>query len=519
MIKIVLLFLLFTCYAFAGDFTLSVDNQEFYLNNQRVRILGLRCSNALLNDQTAQDLIDHMDLYAGYGINTMSVFFMGSRFGDIKGYREDASLDTVYAQRMARIIRAADKRGMIVLVGCLYWGGSRAKWPSWGQKEANLAVANTVRWLAQNDFRNVLVDVDNEGMARRKAGFDDVELVRAAQNADSSMIVGANFTGPTPKEADVGLHFCYQAMDKPYIESEGTPSNAPQGYWGRYSKREDYYNYIRIGHYTDEMKKDQIRQTLDHLNRDWGYMLASTWLQCVPPYGPNCDPGGNGSEQQPGIRWWLEFVRDTFGPYFPPARYPDRCVGEEHGKLVLEAEDFQMRTARKRRTHEPVRYWRIEKQKAGYSGHGYVVNLPDYRCETCKDAPRSPRDTGGPELLYRVNISNPGPYKIWVRGFAMGGESNGCHIGVDGLLPENGPGSNMTGFRPVDQWRWENGSKEYAQPAVLELSKGEHTIHLWGRDDGFRCDKILLTLDHQYMPSDTGPPVSRPVDIKNRSGR
>ena len=53
---------------------------------------------------------------------------MGSRFGDVKGYNEDGTLNPVYAGRMGRIIEAADRRGMIVLVGCLYWSTSKAKW-------------------------------------------------------------------------------------------------------------------------------------------------------------------------------------------------------------------------------------------------------------------------------------------------------------------------------------------------------------------------------------------------------
>jgi hypothetical protein len=36
-----------------------------------------------------------------------------------------------------------------------------------------------------------------------------------------------------------------------------------------------------------------------------------------PPYGPNCTPGGNGTQANPGIRWWLEFLRETYGPYKP----------------------------------------------------------------------------------------------------------------------------------------------------------------------------------------------------------
>jgi hypothetical protein len=58
---------------------------------------------------------------------------MGSRFGDIKGYNEDASLNPEYLGRMAKIIEACDQHNMIMFVGCLYWGipkgsGTTGRW-------------------------------------------------------------------------------------------------------------------------------------------------------------------------------------------------------------------------------------------------------------------------------------------------------------------------------------------------------------------------------------------------------
>lgn len=134
------------------------------MNNLPFQVIGLRCSNALYSEETAQDLIDNLSLYASYGINTISVFFMGNRFGDIKGYNRNATLNPLYAQRMGKIIEAADFLGMVVLVGCLYWCNSKAKWEDWTQKEANAAIRNTIDWLLENDYHNVLVDPDNEGM-------------------------------------------------------------------------------------------------------------------------------------------------------------------------------------------------------------------------------------------------------------------------------------------------------------------------------------------------------------------
>lgn len=295
---------------FAGNHIFSIKGTKTFLNEKEILVVGLRCSNALYSEKSTAELIENLDVYKSYGLNTVSVFIMGSRYGNFKGYLEDASLNPVFSERLAKIIKAADKRGMIVLVGCLYWGGSTAKWESWTQEEANLAIENTIKFLMKNNFRNVFVDMDNEGMAMREKGFDPGELVRAAKKVDSSFVIATNFHGIPPAEADMGIHFSEKDPQKPYIESEGTPTNAPGNYWGKYSKAPPLGNYINIGIYTEEMKVNQLEITKRHFENGWGYMLASTWLQCVAPHGPNANPGGDGSLNNPGILWWLQAVKE-----------------------------------------------------------------------------------------------------------------------------------------------------------------------------------------------------------------
>ena len=76
------------------------------------------------------------------------------------------------------------------------------------------------------------------------------------------------------------------------------------------------HNY-RNGIYTEKMKNAQLEKTFEHLDRGEGYMMASTWLQCIPPEGPNYRPGGYGTKHDPGIRWWLEAIRAKYGAYTP----------------------------------------------------------------------------------------------------------------------------------------------------------------------------------------------------------
>ena len=309
-----------------GKYEFSVRGNKTFLNDKPILIRGLRCSNGLYSESVTSELIDNLAVYAAHGLNAVSVFFMGNRYGNVRGYRRDASLDPEYADRMGKILRAADSLGMVVLVGCLYWEESNAKWTNWTQREANLAVANTGAWLKEMDFRNVFLDVDNEGMARARAGFDIRELILAAKSSGVDCPVASNYLGPAPDEADICVHFSHFRKDRPYIETEGVPENAPGAYWNRFSKQDSeicnygassYQNYINIGLYTPEMKENQIMRSELHFDRGDGYMLASTWLQAAAPHGPNHHPGGDGSHASPGIAWWLEYTKKRFGPYRP----------------------------------------------------------------------------------------------------------------------------------------------------------------------------------------------------------
>lgn len=128
------------------------------------------------------------------------------------------------------------------------------------------------------------------------------------------------------------LHFSPRDGTRPYVESEGTPTNAPGAYWGRYSKEDGYYNYIRIGRYREAMKTNQIDHARRFIDEHNGYVFASTWLQCGPQEGvggPFMKPGGLALNENihkdvktlqadAGIRWWLAWIQETYGPWQAP---------------------------------------------------------------------------------------------------------------------------------------------------------------------------------------------------------
>jgi len=303
------LFFLFYAVALAGlaQNVFSIQGNKTLLNGSDFQAIGLRCSNALISDEATNQLIAQLDTYQSYGLNTISVFFMGSRYSNVNGYNLDGSLNPTYSQRMGRIVKACDQRNMVVLVGILYWGAQmsgleNAFYGSWGQPQVNLAMENTVMWLNQNNYKNVFIDPDNEGMAERGAGFDIAEMICAGKQVDPNMPIAYNSKSYPPPCADLPIHFGRKTANMPYIQSEGTPAQ----YWGEYSKERGLQEYINVGIYTSNKKQQQLEDTKAHLDRGDGYLFASTWLQNVPPYFA---AGGDGSACNPGMRWWLEFVQ------------------------------------------------------------------------------------------------------------------------------------------------------------------------------------------------------------------
>jgi hypothetical protein len=288
---------------------LTVKGTQTLLYGTAIITKGFRMSNSLVSDQAANALIAQLDTYVAYGMNTISVYFQGSRYTKVVGYLPDATLDPTIAARMGRIVEAADARGMIVLVGCLYYGGAGSTQPNWTQTDADNAIANTTRWAASHNYRNVFFDPDNEGMA---AGmFSDPELVQSGKTGNASAVMASNHGACAPA-ADICIHISQMDPAKPYIQTEGA------GVWAYGTGN---YTASAIGVYTSSQEQGDINQTKSAYQAGQGWMLSSMWLQAAPPLGPNANFGGDGIAM-PGVAWWADWLKTTYGAYVPPAPLP-----------------------------------------------------------------------------------------------------------------------------------------------------------------------------------------------------
>lgn len=116
-------------------------------------------------------------------------------------------------------------------------------------------------------------------------------------------------------------------------------------------------------------------------------------------------------------------------------------------------------------------------------------------------------------LHYKVRITNPGRYYVWVRAFSTGSEDNGLHVGLNGDWPAHG--QRMQWCKGKNKWTWESTQRTkevhcgVPKEIYLDIDKaGLHDIQFSMREDGFEFDKFILTKDINYIPTDAGEAVT-----------
>jgi hypothetical protein len=163
-----------------------------YRRQAEGKLMNLRLAQALFHDEWMKErpfdpedntdaVIRALDFYRSHGVLMINVCLQGGqagydksvngidrqnghRYGPEKGtyvsaFRPDGSLKPAWLGRLARLLQAADRKGMVVNLMYFYQGQDE-------QFESTDAIhnatANITDWLIENKFRNVIIDVANE---------------------------------------------------------------------------------------------------------------------------------------------------------------------------------------------------------------------------------------------------------------------------------------------------------------------------------------------------------------------
>ncbi|MBI4905190.1 MAG: hypothetical protein HY820_16260 [Acidobacteria bacterium] len=123
-------------------------------------------------------------------------------------YRADGSLKPAYMSRLQRILNRADELGMAPIVGLFYFGQDQRLTD---EKAVKAALTNTVNWLFDRGYRNVLLEIANECNNRsydhpiiKQDRISELILqAKGMQRGSQRFLVGASFNGNTLPHADV----------------------------------------------------------------------------------------------------------------------------------------------------------------------------------------------------------------------------------------------------------------------------------------------------------------------------
>ncbi|MCU1326244.1 MAG: hypothetical protein JWN34_1614 [Bryobacterales bacterium] len=127
---------------------------------------------------------------------------------DTSGIDPDGKLRPAWMKRLARILDRADELGMVAIVGCFYFGQDQRVRDEAAVKRA---VTSTAEWLLEHDYRNVILEVDNETdvksydheILKPARVHELIELAKNVTKGGRRLLVGTSYGGGSPATANV----------------------------------------------------------------------------------------------------------------------------------------------------------------------------------------------------------------------------------------------------------------------------------------------------------------------------
>lgn len=202
-----------------GKTRISIADGRWRLNGQTTYprtpaqglLMNVRMVNAVFEgahrpgfnaEENASEFITRIPEYVAQGIRAFTISLQGG-FPGYEGAANSAfisngSLRMDYMQRVKRVIEACDRNGAAVILGCYY---QRQDQVLADEETVRAGVTNAVRWLGEQGFTNVVLEIANEF---NHSGFDhsilknpegQVELIRLAKSISPELLVSTSGLG------------------------------------------------------------------------------------------------------------------------------------------------------------------------------------------------------------------------------------------------------------------------------------------------------------------------------------
>lgn len=248
---LIVLQLIIRCGDIKNSNTVTIKGDKWFLNGKVLNagspaeglLMNVRMVNSVFEDRgpelsklnynfDPQKNTDHfismIPEYSANGVNCFSISMQGGNSGYegavASAFETDGTLRQEYMERIAQVINACNKNSCIVILSCFYQRQHSNFSALDGKKAIMNALKNTVLWIKENHFGNVLLQVSNE---YRHGGFKNwkdgewitsdegqIELIKMAKSLYPSLLVSTSGMGDgqfSPSLADaadyITIHF------------------------------------------------------------------------------------------------------------------------------------------------------------------------------------------------------------------------------------------------------------------------------------------------------------------------
>jgi hypothetical protein len=275
----------------------------------------------------SERLINHLDNFAEHGINFISIALQGTNggFPDVNAgpnaFTPDGRLIPAFGRRMEAIIRAADQRGMVVLVALMM---PRKDELLRDEAAVRRAVESSAQFLEERNLRNVMVNLFHEFNHPTRI---DHEIFREPNGDAKKSQVAQWFKAKAP-HIEVGLvsnHLTGSPVDFPgceiqmYHESVPVP---PKGFAVNTETPDEEMSGNEGVFNAFERKRLEAGWTSFLDSPRTAMLFRSSYAEDVrgkQGTGPNFEMGGFGKgESDRGIRVYFDWVQSHVGRWNYP---------------------------------------------------------------------------------------------------------------------------------------------------------------------------------------------------------
>ncbi|MBW3597513.1 MAG: nuclear transport factor 2 family protein [Planctomycetes bacterium] len=309
----------------------SIQDDSPCLDGQQIKIWGLRCGNALYDQGVTERHVRNLDNMVAHGINCIGVYVQGSNaghpdpFGGRSGYTPEGKLKPEFARRLEWLVREADRRDMVVMVGLF---SPRKDDELEDEAAIRRACEETAKFLGRRKLRNVFCDIMHEYNHSRI----DHDIFREPNGAEKKATLTKWFNAVAPGvEAGVcptynsGSSDSYPGMMVRIIQKE---AEIPKSGFVVNVETQRHDAYENDGKYEADEFPIMFGYFKQYQAAPNACMLFhSGWCQGITNgsgTAPHPEMGGYGkSEDDRGIRFYYEWVRYNIGRY----EYPHHVKG------------------------------------------------------------------------------------------------------------------------------------------------------------------------------------------------